>query len=170
MTRQDYIVKWLAYALGLLPVLLLNLYILPWFPIFGTVPVLLPLAAVTVAVLEGPTAGAGFGLAVGLVYVGLSPDVSALLIFVLPLLGLIIGWATRYGLRQNLLSCLLCSLGTLLLFDVGRIAWYLLRGQAGLAALLKIAGPELLWSMAFLPLIYGIFRWISNRVPQPTVL
>ncbi len=170
MTRQDYIVKWLAYALGLLPVVVLNLYILPWFPIFGTVPMLMPLAAVTVAVREGPAAGAGFGLAVGLVYVGLSPDISVLLIFVLPLLGLIIGWATRYGLRQNFLSCLLCSLGILLLFDLGRLAWFLLRGKGHLLALLKIAGPELLWSLIFLPLIYWIFRWISRRVPQPTVL
>lgn len=170
MTRRDIIIKWLAYALGLLPVLLLNLYILPWFPIFGTIPMLLPLAAVTVAVLEGPAAGAGFGLAVGLLYAGLVPGLSEGMIFALPLLGLFIGWATRYGLRQNFLSCLLCSLGTLVLIDLVRMAWFLLQGKGTLLALLKIAGPELLWSLVFLPLIYAIFRWIANRVPQPTVL
>ena len=45
MTRRDLIHKWLVYALGLLPVWLLDAYILPRVPLWGTVPMLLPLAA-----------------------------------------------------------------------------------------------------------------------------
>ena len=68
MTRRDQIVKWLTYALGLLPVWVLDAYILNRFPLRGVSPTLLPLAVVAVAVLEGAFAGAGFGLGVGLLW------------------------------------------------------------------------------------------------------
>ena len=62
MTRQDFLIKWGVYALALVPVWFLELFVLNRFPLFGVAPMLLPLAAVCVAVLEGTTAGAGFGL------------------------------------------------------------------------------------------------------------
>ena len=51
MTRRDLFHKWFVYGLGLLPVWLLDAYILPRYPLMGTVPMLLPLAAAAVAVL-----------------------------------------------------------------------------------------------------------------------
>ena len=66
MTRQDFLIKWGVYALALVPVWFLELFVLNRFPLFGVAPMLLPLAAVCVAVLEGTTAGAGFGLFVGI--------------------------------------------------------------------------------------------------------
>ena len=66
MTRRDQIHKWLIYALGLFLVWVLDAQILNRLPVLGTIPMLLPLAVVSVAVLEGAYAGAGFGLAVGL--------------------------------------------------------------------------------------------------------
>ena len=61
MTRRDFIRKWTVYALGLLPIWLLDAYILPRMPLWGTVPMLLPLAVAAVAVLEGAYSGTGFG-------------------------------------------------------------------------------------------------------------
>ena len=66
MTRQDFILKWLFYALSLLPVWWLDVFVLNRFTVLGVSPRLLPVAAITVAVLEGTVGGAGFGLAVGL--------------------------------------------------------------------------------------------------------
>ena len=66
MTRQDHVRKWTIYALALLPVWWLEVYVLNRFPVLGVVPMLRPVAAVTVAVLEGTVAGAGFGLGVGI--------------------------------------------------------------------------------------------------------
>jgi len=37
MTRRDFILKWLWYATALAPILILNLYLLPRFPIFGII-------------------------------------------------------------------------------------------------------------------------------------
>ena len=68
MTRRDQIHKWFVYALALVPVWLLDEFVLNRVPLFGVVPMLLPLTVVAVAVLEGSGAGGGFGLAVGLVW------------------------------------------------------------------------------------------------------
>ena len=73
-------------------------------------------------------------------------------------------------LRQNLLGCLLCSLAALAFIDAGRIAARLLTGQAGLPAMLSVAGREILWSMVFVFPVYALFLWVFRRVPKKTVL
>ena len=170
MTRGDFILKWVLYALALTPVLVLGLYLLPWFPIFGTVPILLPVAAVTVAVLEGPLAGAGFGLFVGVLSDAFAPGLPGAMILALPLLGIGAGIAAKYGLRQNLLGCLICSAGALVVIDLFRVLSFLMRGMAALPVLLAVAGQEILWSLVFTPLVYLIFRWVFRRVPKASIL
>ena len=50
MTSRDQLHKWAAYLLGLLPIWLLDAFILPRYPVLGLTPVLLPVAAAAVAV------------------------------------------------------------------------------------------------------------------------
>jgi len=78
------------------------------FPLFGVVPSLLPLAAVAVAVLEGASAGAGFGLAVGVLFDTLEPGSAGWMTLALTLVGLCAGLLAQYVLRQDLLGCLVC--------------------------------------------------------------
>ena len=52
MTTRDQIHKWFFYALGLFLVWVLDAQILNRLPVLGTIPMLLPLAVVSVAVLE----------------------------------------------------------------------------------------------------------------------
>lgn len=170
MSQRDFILKWLLYALALLPILILEQYVLPWFPIFGIVPVLLPTAAIILAVLEGPVAGAGFGLFVGILIDALSPDLVGIMTLGLSLLGLAAGTAARYGVRQNMLGCLICSACALCVINFARIVYFLLRGIASLWPLLSVALPEIIISLVFLPLIYGIFLWVYRRVPQASLL
>lgn len=170
MTRQDQVVKWLAYGLGLLPVLVLDLFVLPWVPFPGALPTLLPVAAVTVAVLEGPAAGAGFGIFVGALSDALIPGLPGAMTLGLSALGAAAGALARYRVRQNFLGCLVCSAGALGVIDLARVLSALLRGRAALLPLLGIALPEIFWSLVFLPLIYGIFLWVFHRVPKPSVL
>ena len=73
MTRKDFIVKWLAYALALLPIWFLEAYLLSRYPLWGVKPMLLPLCAIAVATLEGATAGTGFALAVGVIFDAMDP-------------------------------------------------------------------------------------------------
>lgn len=166
MTRRDFIIKWLLYVLALLPVFILNQYILPWFPIFGIVPTLLPVASVTLAVLEGPAGGAGFGLFVGILADALIPGLPGWSTLLFPLLGLGAGAAARYGIHQNYPGCLICSTGALILIGLGRVIYYLLCAYGSVWELLGVAVPEILLSLVFTPLIYGIFLWVHRRVPQ----
>lgn len=170
MTRRDFLIKWLVYGLALLPVLVLTLYVFPWSPIFGTIPALLPVAAITVAVLEGPVGGAGFGLFVGILSDALIPGTPGTMTFALCFLGACAGAAARYGVRQNLVGCLICSAGTMFMINLIRVIYLFLRGTAPLGILLTTALAEVFWSLVFLPLIYGIFLWVFHRVPKATVL
>lgn len=170
MTRRDFLIKWLVYTLALLPILILTLYVFPWIPIFGTIPALLPVAAITVAVLEGPVGGAGFGLFVGILSDALIPGIPGTMTFALCFLGACAGAAARYGVRQNMVGCLICSTGAMLMINLIRVIYLLLRDAAPLGILLSTSLAEIFWSLVFLPLIYGIFLWVFRRVPKTTVL
>ena len=135
---------------------------------WGFSPVL-PLAAVAVAVLEGGVAGAGFGLAVGVLCDAVYFGASGAWTIGMALLGTGAGVASRFGLRQNLAGCLLCSLTSLVIIDAVRVFYRLLTGVAGPAALLAVAVPEVLWSLLFVFPVYALFRWVFNRVPKRTV-
>ena len=113
MTTRDQIHKWFFYALGLFLVWVLDAQILNRLPVLGTIPMLLPLAVVSVAVLEGAYAGAGFGLAVGLLWELAYPGGFGGLVFGMALAGMITGAVSQYALSQSFLSCLLCSAGVL---------------------------------------------------------
>ena len=108
MTRRDLIHKWLVYAMGLLPLWLLDDYILPRYPLFGVTPMLLPVAAAAVAVLEGAYAGAGFGMAVGLLWELAYPGGFGGLVLGMALAGMAIGALSQYALSQSFPGCLLC--------------------------------------------------------------
>ena len=170
MTRQDFLIKWGVYALALLPVWFCEVYILNRIPVLGVIPMLLPRAAVCVAVLEGATAGAGFGLFVGMLCDAVYFNADGAMTVVVCLIGVGAGALAQYVLRQNLLGCLLCSLAALAFIDAGRIAARLLTGQAGLPAMLSVAGREILWSMVFVFPVYALFLWVFRRVPKKTVL
>ena len=161
MTRRDLIHKWLVYALGLLPLWLLDDYILPRYPLFGVTPMLLPVAAAAVAVLEGAYAGAGFGMAVGLLWELAYPGGFGGLVLGMALAGMAIGALAQYALSQSFPGCLLCSAAML---DLLRVLRGLITHAASLPALLQVAVPEFLYSLAWTPVVYLLFRAIFRRV------
>ena len=113
-------------------------------------------------------AGAGFGLFVGVISDAISPGTGGGMTAGLALLGAGAGLLAQYVLSQNLLGCLLCSLAALCLIDLVRVSWNLIQGSAALAALLRVAVPEIFWSLVFVFPVYGIFRWVFRRVPERT--
>lgn len=170
MTTKDFTIKWLAYALALLPIWFLEAFLLSRYPLYGVKPMLLPLCAIAVATLEGATAGTGFALAVGMLFDAMVPGVPGAMIFIMALLGLGAGLLAQYVLRQDLLGCFLCSALALVVMDTLRIALRLAMGTAPLGAMLELAGKEILWSLCFVPFVYLVFRWVFRRVPKATVL
>lgn len=164
MTRRDLIHKWFVYALALLPVWLLDAYILPRYPLFGFTPTLLPVAAVTVAVLEGAYAGTGFGMAVGLLWEVAYPGGFGGSVFFLALMGTATGTAAQLALSQTLPGCLLCCGGVLAVLGGLHVASGLLRDLATLPELLQVAVPEFCLSFAWTPFLYLLFRAVYRRV------
>lgn len=164
MTRRDFIHKWLVYALGLLPVWLLDAYILPRYPLYGASPMLLPLAAAAVAVLEGAYAGTGFGLGVGLLWELAYPGGFGGLVAFLAMAGMAMGAVSQYALSQSFPGCFICAAGTVGVLELLRIARGLLTNTAALSDLLQAAAPEFLWSLAWTPLVWLLFRAVYRRV------
>ena len=164
MTRRDQIHRWAVYALGVLPLWLLDAYILPRFPLWGVSPMLFPSAVAAVALWEGAYAGTGFGMAVGLLWELAYPGGFGGTVFFLALAGMISGGLTQYALSQSLPGCLLCSAGTLAALDGLRVAGKLISRAASLPALLQVAVPEFLLSLLWTPVIYLLFRAIYRRV------
>lgn len=164
MTRRDLFHKWFVYAMGLLLVWVLDAYILPRYPLFGITPTLLPLAAAAVAVLEGAYAGTGFGMAVGLLWELAYPGGFGGLVIGMALAGIAMGAVSQYALSQSFPGCLICSAGVLAALGLLRVTQRLFTNTADLGPLLQVAVPEFLWSLAWTPLVWLLFRAIYNRV------
>lgn len=164
MTRQDQIFKWFCYAMGLFPMWLLDALVLPRYPVLGVTPNLLPLAVAAVAVLEGTTAGAGFGMAVGLLWAVGYPLGNGAVVLGLTVAGLLSGAVTQYALTQSFVGYLLCAAGTLAVLELARVTGGLMTqlGPAGL--LLEVAGKEFLYSFIWTPVVYLIFRLVFRKV------
>ena len=168
MTQRDFLTKWLIYGLALLPVWFLEVYVLSRISFFGVSPTLLPLAAITVAVLEGGAPGAGFGLAVGVICDAVYGTNGAMTLS-LTILGAAAGITAQYLVRKNLVGSIICSAAGLFIIELFRVGWRLLFQVADLTALLKVAAPEFLFSIIFTPLIYAIFHWVWSRTQFATL-
>ena len=164
MTRRDQFRKWFVYALGLLPLWVLDAYILPRYPLFGVTPMLLALAVAAVAVLEGTFAGAGFGLAVGLLWETAYPGGFGGLVIGLAVAGMLMGTASQYVLSQSFPGFLVCAAGLLTVLDGLRLLRGLFTNAAAPAALLTVAVPECLLTLAWSPVVWLVFRRVFDRV------
>ncbi|MBQ3135590.1 MAG: rod shape-determining protein MreD [Oscillospiraceae bacterium] len=164
MARQDWIRKWLCYAMALLPVWWLDAYILTRVPVFGVTPLLLPVAVTSVAVLEGVSGGAGFGFGAGLLWATAYAGGDGSRVLILTLVGMFVGALARYALARSLAGCLICSAGALSVLLVLRGATELFFMRATLWQLLRVALPQLLWTLVWTVPVYGVFYRVYARV------
>lgn len=164
MTRQAWLQKWISYTLALLGVWLLDAYVLSRFPVFGVTPILLPVAATAVGVLEGVSGGAGFGLATGLLWATAYPGSMGLRVLLLTVVGMLTGALAQYALSQTLMGCLLCSAATLAVIEATYAAQELFFLRATLWSVLRSALPQLLWTLCWAPVVYGVFHRVFLRV------
>jgi len=162
MTRQDFMKKWLIYGLVLLLTALLQRQFFGRLRPFGVTPVLLPLAVLALASLEGAAGGAGYGIAAGVVSMYLDGS-SAWAVLLLCLCGAVGGLLAQYALSRSFFGYLLCCLGAMTLRGAWLVLIRLRQGTAPLAVLLRVAGPELLCTMLVSPLIYLLLRFFYNR-------
>ncbi len=156
MTRRDIIIKWTAYLLTLWLVAVVNYYVLGPLPI--SQPLLLPILAVAGGTLEGASFGAVYGMVCGAVMAGLGHLSPACLIS-LSAFGWIAGLTTQYALRRDVWGHLICSVAAALLWELWEVGHRLLAHLAPLEVLLRVAAPELLWTLALTLPVYWAGRF-----------
>lgn len=167
MTQQDKRKKWLCYALGVVPVWWLESLLLCRFPLFGVVPVLLPLTAVAAGLWEGESGGAWFGLGVGIFADALYPGIPGGMTLGLALLGWLSGVFSQHGIGQTFPGYLLCSAISYLLLELCRVVSAALGGLGSWAGISWVACKEGLWSLCFTLPVYLLFRVIHHKVGSP---
>ena len=161
MTRNDTFLKWAAYGVALLLVTVLNYYVLALLPL-GGVPLLIPVMAAAVGILEGARAGAGFGIAAGLVLSAITHG-SPLWVCGLALCGWVCGLLAQYVLRRDFVGFLLASVVTGLLRSICLVLAGLVSGLAELPVLMQVAGPEFLWTVVFSLPVYGVCHFCCRH-------
>lgn len=162
MTQRDHVNQWIAYTIAMLLCAGLETLVFSRFHPMGVLPSLLPIALTACATLEGPKAGAGFGIAIGAM-MSISARGGGWRMVVCSLAGFGVGLLTRYVLRQGLVGHLLCTVLVLLgreCWCVGILLW---QETAQLEVLLRVAIPEFLWSLVFAIPIYFLFRFVCRR-------
>ena len=164
MTRRNEIHKWSVYALGLAAVWFAETQVLWRFPLFGVIPVLLPLAAVAAAFWEGAGPGAIFGLCVGVLADAVYPGTPGGMTLGLSVAGFCVGTASQYRIRQTFFGYLLCGAVIVGAMELLRVVSGLFTRLGSLDALGLMALKEGLWSLCFTPLIYPLFKLIFHRV------
>lgn len=164
MTRRDHTIKWLIYALGALPVWLMETTVFNRLPFFGIIPVLLPLAAVAAALFEGARSGAVYGLCLGVVADAIYPGPPGGMILALAVIGWLTGVLGQYRVRQTYVGYLLCSAVGMLLLEVGHVLTGLVTRLGPAPALLKTAAMEAGWSLVFTLPIFGLYKLIFRKV------
>lgn len=163
MTSQHFMKKWFIYTLGLLPVWMLDCYILSCYPVFGVTPILLPLVVTAVATLEGELGGGSFGLAVGFLWETTYPVSPSGMIFFLTLFGFFVGKATQYGLQKGFLGFFISSLTVLCLVEgLWTLDWFL-RGRST-SHIVELAVKQVGLSLCYSPVIYLLFQKIFRKV------
>ena len=161
MTRSDFGLKWTAYGVALALMLVLNYYVLSFFP-FISVPLLIPVMVVAVGVLEGARPGAGFGMAAG-VLLSAATHGSVLWVCGLSLVGWVCGLLAQYVLRRDFVGFFLAALAVGGLRAAALLVLGLLRGTAELSVLASVALPEYLWTLIFAAPVYLLCRFCCRH-------
>ena len=160
MTRNDIIIKWIAYLVALVLVSACNFSVLGRLPI--ALPLLLPMAAVAVGILEGPKFGAIFGMIAGFL-LSVVNHRSLICIPLLALFAWVSGLLTLYVLRRDIVGHIICAAGVAALWEVWQVGIRILTHVAELPVLLQVAIPELVWTLAFSFPVYWLFRFCCIR-------
>ncbi|MCL2084846.1 MAG: hypothetical protein FWH06_06295 [Oscillospiraceae bacterium] len=115
---------------------------------------LLTLAAL-IAFFEGPRMGGVFGFACGALCDWLSAHTVTYYAVALMLFGVALGLLIEYSMRRNILSALFVSIVTIVPVQAVFFALFIwLPGRAPPYALVTVATPEALYTLALTPLLY----------------
>lgn len=159
------IIKYAAYAAAVFLTYVLQSMVFTHLEILGTKPVLLPVLAVAIAVLEGSEIGAGYGLVCG-IFCDLSFNQATIAFtIVLTVVGAAVGILSERLLEKGLVTCLLCSLGALIITAAVQVFGLLVYLHSHVMSLILTAIIQTVYSIIFALPIYYVCRAI-HRLPD----
>lgn len=133
--------------------------------IFGARPLLLPLAAVAIAISEGSVKGGAFGIAAGMLCDMSFNQPTIQFTLILTLVGIVIGLLAETVLVKNFTTYLICSTLALLFCSFCQAFPFVMFKSVPIAPLLSVALEQTFASIVFTLPIYYFFRLI-NRTSQ----
>ena len=162
MTRRDYAVKWLFYSLATLLFVVVQDVLLNPISLWGIHPVLLPMIpalAVMWESSEGVVFSLVFGLLCDLTAKGPIPCFYTLAFLVICLVTMLI---VRHLIVPGFFCAIVISALAIVLCDLLQILCLSYSAGISLPAALMLTAKELI-SVAIMPLIYFLFRWLHSR-------
>ena len=153
----------IAHILFIIAVYILQGLVFTYIPIQGTVPVLLPIAAVGIATFEGSAKGGGYGLLAGMLC-----DISfnqpvIIMTVTLTVVGIVAGLLGETVMARGFPTYFLGCLGALVLTAFVSFFSLLFFNSVDVRSLLTTAGRQTLYSMIFAIPMYFIVRALGRR-------
>jgi cell shape-determining protein MreD len=162
--KKRILYKWSLYAVLTFTVLSLQLGIMPYLSIWQVHPWLPPLLLGVVITFEKSSAAAVYGLIIGTWCDAFTPKIEIFHALLYLFAGLFAARLTRYLFRKTFVTALIWTTG---FFAVSRllffIVFYYIPGRGGFDVLWRVALPEIVISLPFLPLLYLIGRAVHRR-------
>lgn len=164
VTRRDLAVRWAAYALATLVLLLLDALLLRRVQLLGVTAFLPPVLAATVGSLEDGKEATVYALVLGVCCdLTLTATLPCLYTLTLPLVALLAALIARQVLQPGPMCALAVSALAFVPVDAVGALPLLLRG-AQASALFSLALRETAVSLLLLPFSYPVLNWVHRRV------
>jgi rod shape-determining protein MreD len=163
-------IKWVAYALEMVIIFILQNTpgLIPSF--LGQKPMLLVIFAVSIAIFEGDVAGVSFGIAAGALMDLTASSVFGFYTLIMMLVGYAAGICVIYLMRNNLVSCIVLS--TAGVFFLSFVQWlfeFAIWGDAGTWYFLYgVILPRMIYSAALTPVAYYFNRSLAAHLSSDT--
>lgn len=160
---KGILIKIITHALMLLVLFVLQSMVFSRLRIMGASPLILPVAVVGVALLEGATWSGAFGIAAGVFCDVSYSETTVFFTVLLPVLGIVIGLLSEYFLARGLLSYLLCCVLTLAIIAFFQLFAFLVFNGVNPQALLKTALLQTLYSLVLAVPVYYFTGAVSRK-------
>ncbi|MCL2563843.1 MAG: hypothetical protein FWE08_07400 [Oscillospiraceae bacterium] len=159
---KNLIIRVLIHGAVLYVLYVLQGMVFSRLPLFGVLPLILPLSVVGVGLFEGPSWGAGVGLAAG-VLCDIALGSTVLFTIALTGLGMGVGLLSSYLISRGFPSYVICCAAALLVLAFMQMFTLLVFLRQPPLALFRVGALQTAYSMLFALPMYVLTRSLARR-------
>lgn len=162
MTKGQATAAVVLHAVYLLTVYILQSLVLPHFRVINSVPLLLPLAAVGIALFEGGTKGGVFALFAGILCDLSFNQPTIMFTVILTVIGILVGFLAETVVARGFPAYVALCAAALIIVTFVQMASLLFFAGAAQTVLLKTAAIQIVYSLVFTLPLYFISRALGK--------